>query len=188
MPGKVVRDEAAQQRPHHRGDAEGKPRESLEPASLAGREQVGAGCKAGGHETAAADALQGAGGDELIHGLTETRRNGAKHENDQAKEQEHPAPVDVGEPADNRNHHRGGHQIGGRRPRVAVKTAEVGDDSRHGGGEDGLAEGGQEHRQHDAEHRQRQLSFGELDKGSGYGGIAVCFRAGVFCAGGSHGW
>ena len=53
-------------------------------------------------------------------------------------------------------------KICSRSPRIAVKAAEVCDDDRHRGGDDGLTQRGHKHRQHHAQHRQHYLFCGKL--------------------------
>ena len=149
----------AQERPDDRGDAGREAGVSFEPAATLGRKEGGGGETAGRNE-AAADALHEAESNQLIHGLTQARRNRAERENDQAEGEEHPAPIDVGQPPHDRHGDCGRHQIGRGRPGVAVEAAQVGDDARHGGGDDGLAEDRQKHRQHHAGRCQGKLPWG----------------------------
>jgi len=102
--------------------------------------------------------------------------NRAHHESGDAQQEENPAPVEVGESAHDRDRDRRPHQVGGRSPRVTVEPAQVGDDAGHRGGDDGLAERGQEHRQHHPGQRQEELSSWKRDEiawcrliGSGFG-------------------
>ena len=145
-------------------------------ASFLGWEQVGDGHEARGHDDPASDALDGAERDKLGHRLAQAGRNRTHHEDGDTQQEEDPAPVEVGEPAHDRDRDRGCHQVGGRSPRVAVESAQVGDDAGHCGGDDGLAERGQEHRQHQPGQRQEELSSRKRDEiasdrlvGSGFG-------------------
>ena len=56
---------AAEQRPGHAGDAEDRAEVALVPAALAGRNDVADDAEGDRHQPAAADALQGAEGDQL---------------------------------------------------------------------------------------------------------------------------
>ena len=60
--------------------------------------------------------------------------------------------MDIGELAIERRHRRAGEQIGRHDPRQVIDIAEMPADGRQRGGDDGLVERAEEHRQHDAEH------------------------------------
>ena len=169
VPGEVVGDEAAQRGAYDRGHSEHDAQEALELAAFFGREKVGDGDEAVGHYDAAAESLYGAEGYELGHGRAGSGQHGADEEDGYAADEEYLAPVDVGEPADYGDGHGGGDQVGGGDPSVAVEAAQVGYDAGHGGGYDGLVEGGEEHSQQQADHSEYDLPSGELHVVPGYG-------------------
>ena len=73
-------------------------------------------------------------------------------ENADRGEHHHAPAMDIGELAVERRHRRAGEQIGGHHPGQVVDIAEMPADGRQRGGDDGLVERAEEHRQHDAEH------------------------------------
>ena len=56
-----------------------------------------------------------------------------------------PPAEDVAELAVDRHHDGGGEQVGGGDPDLVLHAAELADDRRHGGRDDGLVEAGEQH-------------------------------------------
>lgn len=75
------------------------------------------------------------------------REDGEKR---QGQDEEHLAPVDVGEPVGDRNNDRRDDEVGRRLPGVMFKAAQNGDDGGHGGSHEGLDQCRQEHCQDNA--------------------------------------
>ena len=143
--------------------------------------QVCNGNEARGYDNSASEALDGAEPDKLGHRWAQACRNRADHEDGNAQEKEDPAPVEIGEPAHDRDRNRGRDKVGGRRPRVTVESSQVDDDAGHRRGNDGLVQRGQEQRQQDSGQRHKKLSSEKRDEiartrliGSGFGIGVAC--------------
>ena len=145
VPRQAVGDEAAQGGADDRREAEDPGHDSLVLAALGGREQVAYGGQGHGHDAAAADALDGAKGDELVHRLAEAGQYRSNQEDADAAQEKRLASIEVREsPSD--GHHRGGcDQIGRGDPGEPVEPAQVGHDARHGRADDRLIERCQKH-------------------------------------------
>ena len=180
-PGQGVGDETAQGGSDDRSDAPYKADQALKPATFLRWKQVGDSHKAGGHDDSASEALDGTEPDKLDHGLAQAGRNRTYHEDGDSQEEEDPASVEIGKPAHDRDRNRGRDHVGGRSPRITVESPQVGDDTGHRRGDDGLAQRGQEHRQQDSGQRYKKLFSGKRNEitcarliGRGFGiGVAV---------------
>jgi hypothetical protein len=171
MHRRVVGEEAADHRPDDAGQAEGGPEQAGELAPLARLEQVGDNGEGGGEERAAADALDGAEDDQLGHAAAdqrqrpeltgEARQPGPNQEDADAGEQHRLAPMQVGELAPDRHHHRRGEQIAGGDPGVEVQALQLRHDARHGGGDDGLVQRAEQEDDHQRRQGQAALFGGE---------------------------
>ena len=114
--------------------------------------------------------------------------------NDDRGQHQNAPPVDIGELAVERCHRGAGEQIGRHHPGQVVDIAEMPADGRQRGGDDGLVERAEEHRQHDAEHDgpdfrmrergqfRRRLGFHRSRLGFRFGGChgvgCIRFKAG----------
>ena len=137
------------------------PHIGLVAAALTRRGRVAENGLRQGENAAAADPLQAAGEDERDHVGRNGAGGGAGDENPDAREHHGAPPVDVAELPVERRDHGGGQQIGRDHPRQQFKIAEIAPDGRQRGGDDGLVERGQEHRQHETEHDGADLAMTE---------------------------
>ena len=117
------------------------------------RKEIGDRHVAAGHDGASADALHGAVNHDLSHRFAEAQKERADGENRQAEQQEQPTPIDVAQPANDRERECDCNQVRGCSPGVAVETAQVSDDEGHRRGDHGLAQRAQKHGQQHAGHR-----------------------------------
>src|SRR5262249_12493660 len=134
-PGQVVHEHAAKQRADHAGQAEHAAEQADVLAPLARRHDVPDDRLGADHEAAAAQALNGAEGDQLDHGLTEPGQHGADQEDhDRGLEEELPAVL-VAKLAPQRRGHGGGEQVGGDDPGNVRAAVQVADDGGQRGGD-----------------------------------------------------
>ena len=139
-PGPVLRDVTADQRPgdhrhHHRGH-----HVAHVLAALAGGHQVTDGGDRADHQAAGAEALQGAEGDQLVHGVREAGQRRADQEQHDRDHQESLAAVHVTELAVEQRGDGGRQNVGRHHPRQVVQAAEVADDARQRSRDDQLVE------------------------------------------------
>ena len=167
-PAGPVGQPAAQQRAGHAGDAEHGPEVALVAAALAGRDDVADDAEGDREQAAAADALEGAEGDQLAHVLAEPGQGRAEQEDDDRDLEDQPAPVEVGDLAPQRRGRGRGEQVGGDDPRQLVQPAELADDAGQGGADDALVEGEQQHAGHHPGQDDQDLAVGEV---AGDGGV-----------------
>ncbi len=156
-PAEVVGDEAAGERPGDRGHPEDGPHHPLVLAALTGRDDVADDGLGQWHHRAHAEALDGAGGDEHPEAGRQPGDDRADHEHDETAEVEAPAPVEVGELADDRHGDRRDEHRRRRDPAVMVHPAELGDDPWHRRSDDGLADGRDEHAEHQPDEHPGRL-------------------------------
>ena len=148
-PAPVVGDEAADERPEDRGEAEHATHEALVLAPLPRRNDVADDRLRQGHEGPHPDALHCPGGDEPPEVLRQAGQDRADHEDDEPTEVEPASPVDVRELADDGHGDRAGEHGGSREPRVVLHPAQLRDDARHRRADDGLADRGHQHAEHE---------------------------------------
>lgn len=146
-PAEVLGEDAAEQRSEDAGGAEDGAEQPLVAAALAGWHEVADDRHGEHHQPAAAQSLQGAETDELRHVLGDAAEHRAYQEDRDGQLEQLLPPVLVAEFAPERGGRRGGEEVGGHHPGEVVEPAEVADDGRQGGGDDGLVEGGQQHAQ-----------------------------------------
>ena len=157
-PAPVVLGEVpADQRPRHAGQPEHRPEQPLVPGPVAGRQHVRDDGERERHQAAGAEALDAPGEDELGHVLRGTREQGAEGERADREHQNRPAAVQVGDLAVERGRGGGGEQVRGDHPGVVVDPAQLADDGRQRGTDDGLVQRGQQHARHQAAHEQQDL-------------------------------
>ena len=150
-PVELLGEEAAEHRAADRGHREHRADIALVAAALARRDDVGDDGLRQRHQAAAAEALQRAA--EHQGGHRRRQRAGDRAGDEQADRDHHhdAAAVDVGELAVERRHRGAGEQVGRHHPRQFAEIAEMHADGRQRGGDDGLVERAEEHRQHDAD-------------------------------------
>ena len=120
-------------------------------------------------QAAAAEALQGAGGDQEGHGGRRAPQSAEPARKMPDRDEHHgPAAVEVAELAVERRHDGGGEDVGGDHPAQVVEPAEVGDDGGQRGRDDGLVERGEQQQQADRDH----------DEAGGAGGLGAGRRRG----------
>ena len=147
-PGELLDEDAAEQRADDARHAEHRAEQALVAAALAGRDDVADDRLGADHQPAAAEALDGAEGDQLDHGVAEPRQDRADQEDhDGGLEEDLPAVL-VAELAPQRRRHRRGEQVGGDDPGDVRRAREVGDDRRQRGRDDRLVERRQQHPEH----------------------------------------
>ena len=150
-PAPVVGDEAAGQGARDRRDAEDRAHEALVLAALTGGDDVADDRLGQRHQGAHAQALDGAAEDEHPEVPGEPTDDRADHEDDEAGEVEAAAAVEVGQLADDGHGDRGDEHRGRGDPAVVLHAAELGDDARHRGADDRLADRRDEHAEHEAD-------------------------------------
>ena len=97
---------------------------------------------------ARAQSLQRPKADQGDHAPSEAAQKRAHQEQPHAEEEHGLAPVDVGQASVDGNGHGLGQQVGHEHPAQQAETAQLRDDGRHGGRDDGAFDRGREHRQH----------------------------------------
>lgn len=145
LPGEVVDEVATEQWTGDSREAEDGTERSHVLATLIGGDDVGDDRLRQDHQTTTAETLQCAEHDE--HPEVGGERAADRGEGEQRdRDQEEVAPTqDVAELAVDGHHDGGREQVGGGDPHLVVDAAELPDDRRHGGGDDGLVEAGEQH-------------------------------------------
>ena len=108
-----------------------------------------------------ADALDGAEGDQLVHGPRPAGQRGADDEDDDGEQEDALAAEEVAELAVDGQPDGGGEQVGGDRPGHLVQAVQFADDLRERGGDDGLVERGEQQREHQPEEDQPDAAGAE---------------------------
>ena len=133
----VVDEQPADERAEHRRDGVHAHHVALVLAAFARRQHVAHDRHREREDAAGADTLEEAGGDEHAHRGGGTAEDAAGHEDDD-RELVEPAPAEeVAELAPERCGRRRGEQVAGEHPRDLLQAAEVRDDRRRGGRDDG---------------------------------------------------
>ena len=151
-PVEMLGQKAAEHRPADRGGREHRADIALVAAALARANDVGDDGLRQHHQPAAARPLQRAAEHQGDHARRQRADQRAGDEDDDGDQHHHPPAVNVGQLAVERRHRGGGEQIGGDHPGQVAQIGKVPADGRQRGGDDGLVERAEEHRQHDAEH------------------------------------
>ncbi len=103
------------------------------------------------HDAAAAEPLQAPRQNQHWHVRRYRAQNRARDEQAQRRDDHGAAAIDVGQRAEHRRDCGGGQKVGRDHPRQAGDVLELPADGRQRGGDDGLVERGQKHRQHQAD-------------------------------------
>ena len=151
-PGEVVDEEAADQRPDHRGDAEHRAEHALVLAAVARRDDVADDGDRRHQQAARAEALEAAERDQLGHVLRDAAERGADEEGHDRDLEHDLASVEVAELPVQRAGHRRREQVGGHDPGQVLEAAEVADDRRQRRRHDRLVE----RREQDDEHQRAE--------------------------------
>ena len=157
-PGKILDDEAASQRSEDRRQGPDAGQPALNLRSLVHRVEVADDGHSGWLNSARADALHQAKDDQRRHRPGESAQDRAKEEDRNPGQHNHLATGEIGQLAE---HHRGrGLSQQERREYPAVKrqAAELADDLRHGGGDDGRFDRDHEIRGHYGGEHKRPVS------------------------------
>ncbi len=144
----MVDEEAAEQRADDGRDAEHRAEVALVLAALARRDDVADDRERHHHQSARAEPLQGAEGDQLRHRLREAAEHRPDQEDHDRGLQDALAAVQVSELAVERARDGGGQEIRGHHPRQVGDPAEVADDRRERRRHDRLVERGQQEHEH----------------------------------------
>ena len=148
-PADVRREEAADERPEDRRDAEDGAEEPGVLAALARRDDVPDRRLRGHHEPAAAEALHRAEGDELRHDSASPHSAEPMRNTTSAPCSTSLRPSWSPELAVERRDDGDGQQVGGDDPREVLEPAEVADDRRQRGRDDRLVQRRQQHDEHE---------------------------------------
>ncbi|GAB2888487.1 hypothetical protein GCM10027074_65990 [Streptomyces deserti] len=171
---------AAEQRPGHGRDPEGGAEQAHVAAPPPGRHDVRDDRLDADQEPARADALQGAEGDQLVHGLRPAGECGAGDEDDDRELEDALAAEQVAELAVDRQSDGGGEQVGGDRPGHPVQAVQLADDLRERGGDDHLLQGGEQQRRQQPEEDQPHTARARFGGGGRRRGGVLRGRFGRF--------
>jgi hypothetical protein len=161
----AVGEEAADQRADDHGEHEGRGEVALVLAPLGRADDLSDDREDQRHQAAAAEALQRAEGDQLVHVLRHAAQGGADQEDQDGEDEDLFRPVEVGELAVDRGDRRRGEQVRGDHPGHlgrAVRLVQVVDDRQQRGGDDGLVQRGQQQGQHQAAEDDHDLPVRHL--------------------------
>jgi hypothetical protein len=160
-PGGVVDEEAAEQGPGHRGQSKDGAEVAHVAAALAGGDDVADDRLRTDHQAPGTDALEGPEADQLGHVLGEPAEHRSDQEDDDRALEDALAPVQVSDLPVERCRDRRGEDVRGHHPRELGEAAQVAHDGGQCGGDDGLVERGDQHRQHQgAEHHHEPPPLG----------------------------
>ena len=130
-------------------------------AALARRDDVGNHRLHDRQDAAAAEPLQAARDNQHRHVRRQRAQDRAGDEQAERGDDHGAAAVDVAERAEHRRHRGRGQQIGRDHPGQAGDVPELPADGRQRGGDDGLVQRGQKHRQHQAHQDGADLALGQ---------------------------
>ena len=139
-PGKIIDDETADERSEHGGKPEDAAEESLIPATLSRRHHIADDGDGRHDQSAAAEPLQNAEGDQLGQILRETAKRRADEKNDDRRLQYDAPSEEIAELAVKRHHDRRRQKICRDDPRKMRKPPDVADDRRQRSRDDRLIE------------------------------------------------
>ncbi len=151
LPTHLLDQERAEQWPQHCGDAEHARHQTLHVRAFGRRIDVAEDCDGDRLHAAGAEALQRAEQDQRQQVAGEAAQRGTDQEQAGTGIEHLLASVDIGEPAIDRNAHRLRQQIDREHPRKQIEPAQIGNDRRHRGGNDGAL-----HRRHEGRHHARR--------------------------------
>ena len=160
-PVEVLGQDAADDRTAEPGGHPDASHVGLVAAALARRDRVGEDGLRQGKDAAAADPLQAASQDQQDHVGRRGTGDGAGREDADRRQHHGAAPVNVAELSIQRGDHGRAQQVGRDHPWQQLEIAKIAADGRQGGGDDGLIERGEEHRQHETEHDGADLAMAE---------------------------
>ena len=147
-PRQVLGHVAAQYRPGHAGHRVHTAEIALVAAAFAGRDDVADDRLAHRNHAAGADALEDPRQHQLLHALRHAAEQRGQGEQTHADQHHWPPPVQVAELAVDRHRHSHRHHVAGDDPGQQVDVVELGGNSGHGHGDNGLVQRPQEDRHH----------------------------------------
>ena len=148
----MLGEEPAEHRPAHRRYRKHRADVALITSAFARRDDVGDDGLRQRHQAAAAETLERAAQHQRRHARRQRASDRTDDKNDDRGQHQNAPPVNIGEFAVERRYRRAGEQIGRHHPGQVVDVAEMTADGRQRGGDNGLVERAEEHRQHNAEH------------------------------------
>ena len=137
MPGDLINQKTAQQRPHHRRDAPDAREETLHPRPLFKAKDVADNDKDQRHHPARANALDGAKGNQLPHALRHATQHRANQENAQRHNKDRSPPKNIRKLAINGHRCGRGKHVNRKDPTVDRQTTQLADNGGHGRGNHG---------------------------------------------------
>ena len=155
-------EEAADQRPEDRGDAEDSKECALVLRALTRRNDVADDGQREGEETTSAEALERTVTRQLVHRVGKCAQQRAEDECADGEQEELLATVDVAELAVKRGGDGGGDEVRRRHPRLQGEPVQVVSDGADGGRHDRLIQSRQEHPHHQAREDRNNLAVGEV--------------------------
>lgn len=157
-PAQRLRHPAAQRRADGVGDPERGAQQDLPAQAHPGiGKQVGNAGIGRADQHAAADALQRPRPHQEGHAARHAAHHRSQREDDDGRDHERLAAVEIPQSAEDRHRHHRGQQVGRRHPRVQVEPLELRHHRGQRGADHGLVQRHQHDDEADAEHRQQRL-------------------------------
>ena len=160
-PGERGGDEPAEQRPADGGEHHHDHHVAHVLAALARRHDVAERRHRADHQAAGPQALDGAEGDQLVHGLRQAGQRRAGQEDDDRGDEELLPPVHVAELAVERRGDRGREDVGRHHPGQVRDPAQVTHDPRQRGAHDEVVQHGQQDRHQQPGQHDHHLARGQ---------------------------
>ena len=155
-PGGVLDDKPADQRPDDRRQAKHAAKQPLIAPAIGWRDHVRDGGHADHHQAAAAQPLQGAHQHQLGHVLRQPAQRGAHEEQHNGDLQDNFATKQIAEFTVQRHHDGGAEDIGRHYPGELIQAAQLTDNGRQRGRDDGLIKRRKQH--HQQQRAEQQLN------------------------------
>ena len=168
----MLHQECAERRAGHRGDAEYRGDQPLHARPFGGRIDVAADRHGDRLHAAGAQALQCAEQHQPDHAGGEAAQRRADQEKPSAGVEHLLAAIDVGQAAIDRNADGLAQQIDREHPTEQAEPAQLGNDGRHGGGDDGALYRRHE-RGHDAGCQDQRAARRDMRRSDGVGGYVL---------------
>ncbi len=143
-PGQVGHAQPADEGPDHGRHAEHGPEETHVPAAFAGRDDIADDRLGADQQSPATEPLEGAKGNQLGHGVAESRQGRADDENDDGSLKEDLTAILVPQLSPQRGRDRRGQQIRRHDPREMGAAVEIPHNGRERSGDDRPVESGQQ--------------------------------------------
>ena len=172
-PGQVLGEEATEQRSGDAGQAPDAGEVARVAATFARRDDVADDRERQRHQAAGAESLQGPGRDQLPHRLRHPGEHRAGDEHHDREDVDGATSVEVGDLAVQRGRRRRREQVGRDHPGELVEPAQLSDDRRQGGRDDGLVEGSEQHAEHQAAEHHHDLPVRHVGRAGGCRRLSV---------------